>query len=121
MIHFKSLSDLNSLPPDDPAYPVVKGLVESCIVPYDTPETPYRPDDEGWIVLVEEQDVEGPLTDLWDDWTLLDVPWEGIVRSGDFFQAIFLANNEFGIVFVIPDAPWVNGKLRELIEENLDP
>jgi len=43
------------------------------------------------------------------------------VKVDGFFQAIFLANNEFGIVFVIPDVPWVNGKLRELIEENLDP
>ena len=120
MRHFKSLSDLQQLSPDDPAYPVVKGLVQSCIVPYDTPDQPYRPDDEGWIVLVEEQDVEGPLTDIWDDWTLLDVPWEGITKVDGYFQAIFLANNEFGLVFVIPDAPWVNGKLREVIEENLD-
>ena len=63
MRHFKCLKDLKQLSPDDPAYPIVKGLVESCIVPYDSPESPYRPDDEGWIVLIEEQDGEGPLTD----------------------------------------------------------
>ena len=38
-----------------------------------------------------------------------------------FFLAIFLANNEFGLVFVIPDAEWVNGRLRQVMLENLDP
>ena len=118
MLHFKSLSDLHQLPATDSAYPLVKQLVERCIVPYDTP---YRPEDEGWIVLIQEGDVEGPLTDVWDDWSLLDIPWEGIMKVGDFFQAIFLANNEFGLVFVIPDAPWVRGRLRQVIEAHLDP
>jgi hypothetical protein len=121
MHSFKCLNDLNQLPTDDPAYPIVKHLVESCIVPYGTPECPYRPEAEGWIVLIEEGDVGRPLTDLWDDWTLLDIPWEGIMREGDYFQAVFLANNEFVVVFVIPDAPWINGELRQMIEENLDP
>ena len=41
--------------------------------------------------------------------------------QGDFFTAIYLANNEYGLCFVIPDAPWVNGELRALIEDILDP
>ena len=121
MRHFKCLDDLKQLSPDDPAYPIVKNLVESCIVPYDSPEQPYRPDDEGWIILVEEQDVDGPLTDLFDDWSLITLPWEGIVKVGDFYEAILITTNECGWIFVIPDAPWVKGKLRELIEEILDP
>jgi len=111
MRHFKCLDHLKQLSPDDPAFPIVEGL----------PEQPYRPEDEGWIVLIEEQDAHGPLTDIWEDWGLVDLPWEGILKVGAFFQAIFLANNEFGLVFVIPDAPWVNGKLREVIEKYLDP
>ena len=27
--------------------------------------------------------------------------------QGDFFIAIYLANNEYGLCFVIPDAPWI--------------
>ncbi|MFN2185593.1 MAG: hypothetical protein ACK2UU_16510, partial [Anaerolineae bacterium] len=62
MLHFKSLSDLHQLPATDPAYALIKQLVERCILPYDTPASPYRPEDEGWIVLIQEGDVEGPLT-----------------------------------------------------------
>ena len=43
-----------------------------------------------------------------------------MLRDG-FFIAIYLANNEYSPVFVIPDAPWVNGELRQMIEDNLDP
>lgn len=31
------------------------GSLESCIVPYDTLDTPYSPDDEGWTGLVQEK------------------------------------------------------------------
>jgi hypothetical protein len=51
----------------------------------------------------------------------LDIPWEVITLRDGFFNAVFLANNEFGIVFVIPDAEWVDVNLREVIEYHLDP
>ena len=81
----------------------------------------YDPEAHGFITLIEEADKGRVLTEIWDDWTLVDIPWEGISIVDGFFQAVFLANNEFGIVFIIPDAPWVDGKLREVIEDHLDP
>ncbi len=121
MKQFKFATDLQQLPPDDPAYDLVADLVQRLIVNYEADGFTYDPDADGWIVLIEEGDTERILDEIWDDWTLLDVPWEGITREGDFFIAVFLANNEFGLVFVIPDADWVNGQLRDVIEENLDP
>ena len=121
MITFKSPADLSELSTADPAYPVIEELVRDLIVAYDTPEHPYAPEDYGYIVLIEEGDTDRILSEIWDDWTLLDIPWEGINRRNSFFLAIFLANNEFGLVFVIPDAPWVNGRMREVILDNLDP
>jgi len=114
MISFKTLGDLNRLPKDHPAYPLVTHLAETCFHPL------HCPDDEGWIVLIEEGDISRPLTELWDDWTLMDVPWEVIVHTGDYFQALFLANNEFGLIFLIPDAPWIPNTIRALIENQLD-
>jgi len=63
------------------------------------------------------------LSEISEDWypSLTEVPWEGIMLEDGWFKAIFLANNSFGIVFVIPDAEWVNGELREVLEDNLDP
>ena len=115
MLTFKTHSDLSKLPRSDPAYPTVEDLVQRLIHPDHDPEA------EGFIVLIQPGDTDRVLDELWDDWKLVDIPWEGITRMGDFFWAIFLANNEYGLVFVIPDAPWVNGKLREVILENLDP
>ncbi len=114
MVTFKSVSDLSKLPADDPAFPIVEELVDQLIRAY---ADDYDADAYGYITLVEECDVHG----FWDDWHLADLLWEGIMRRDDYFVAIYLANNEFGIVFVIPDAPWITGRIREVINENLDP
>ncbi len=113
----KSRTDLSQIPPTDLSYPIMDDLVRCLIDDY----SPYDPEADGFLVLIQESDTDGPLIGIWDDWTLLDIPWEGATKEDGFFKAIFLANNEFGIVFLIPDAEWVNGKLREALEYHLDP
>ena len=123
MLHFKHPSDLSQLPSSDPAHTVIKSLVDLTITPYDTPERSYDPDAEGWIVLIQEGDLIGPLTDIWDDTSLLDLDewWEGVTFEDGFYNAIYLANNEFGLVFVIPDSPWLSPEVRNMLERRLDP
>jgi len=123
MLHFKSRHDLSQLSPTDPAFPVIQSLVDLTITPYDTPERRYDPDAEGWIVLLREGDLTGPLTDIWDDISLLDLDewWEGVTLENGYYNAIFLANNEFGLVFVIPDAPWLTPEVRDMLQRHLDP
>ena len=121
MLTFKSTEDLNKLSPDDPAHDTVKELIEQLITSYSPPGRPYDPEDDGYVILIEEGDVDRTLDELWEGYTLLSIPWEGIMLQGDFYIAIYLANNEYGLTFVIPDADWVNGELRELIEDILDP
>ncbi len=121
MILIKQPSDLSQIDPFDPVYPYMRKLVEDLIIGFTEVGAIYDWEADGFLVLVEESDTDGPLIGIWDDWTLLDIPWEGVIQEKGFFKAIFLANNEFGIVFLIPDAEWVNGKLREILELNLDP
>ena len=121
MITFKSAEDLGKLPHDDPAYATVKELVDQLITAYSPPGRAYDAEDDGYVILIEEGDVDRTLDELWDGCTLLNIPWEGIMLQGDFFIAIYLANNEYGLTFVIPDADWVTGELRTLIEDILDP
>ena len=121
MITFKSTTDLQTLPANDPAHSVIKELIDQLIRAYTWEGHPYVAEDYGYIILIEPEDSDRVLSEIWDDWTLLDIPWEGITREGDFFIAVFLANNQFGLVFVIPDVPWVNDELREVMEEQLDP
>ena len=121
MISFKSVTDLNQLSPQDPAYEVIKEQIHYLIEAYDPPDRTYDPEADGWIVLIEEGDVDRQLNEIWPDgYKLVDVPWEGATMNGDFINAIFLANNDFGISFIIPDKPYVNGKLRETLNEILD-
>jgi hypothetical protein len=120
VITFKSTSDLSKLPPTDPAFPVVRDLVERLIEDYTWEGHPYDPDWYGYTILIQEGDTDRELDEIWDGCTLLTIPWEGIMLRDGFFIAIYLTNNEYGLCFVIPDAPWVNGELRELIEDILD-
>ena len=121
MITIKSTEDLSKLPPDDPAFPTVQELVDRLITAYTEPGQPYNADDYGYVILIQESDVDRNLDEIWDGCTLVDIYWEGIMKRGDFYIAIYLANNEYGLVFVIPDAPWVDGDLRRMIEDTLDP
>ena len=121
MLQFKSVNDLQQLSPSDPAYALVADFIQRLIVNYEAEGYKYDPAGDGWICLLGPEDVDRPITEIWDDWTLLDVPWEGITKQDNFWILVFLANNEFGILFLAEDAPWINGKLRKMLEENLDP
>ena len=121
MITFKSPEDLNKLPADDPAYATVKELIEQLISAYSPPGRAYDAEDDGYIILIQPEDAQRELDELWDGCTLLNIPWEGIMLRDGFFIGIWLANNEYGLTFVIPDAEWVTGELREFIEDILDP
>ena len=115
MRSFKCPGDLKQVPSSDPAYPLLAELVQSF-----TTYEGYDPEADGWVVLIDAGDVGQPLVDLWDDWTLMDVPWEGVLKVGAFYEGIFLANNQFGIVFVIPDEPWLPKAYRARLEDYLD-
>jgi hypothetical protein len=120
MLEFKSTDNLSKLSPDDPVFPIVEDLVKRLITDYVAEGYEYRPEDDGWIVVIDEHDKDRVLTEIWSDWTLLDIPWEGITFRDGFYQAVFLANDQFGLVFIWPDAPWVDGELRKMIEDHLD-
>ena len=121
MLEFKSPEDLSKLPPNDPAYPIVQDLIKRLITDYIAEGWDYRPEDDGYTILVEPEDVDRELTELWPGARLTNIYYEGFSKRDGFFIGIYLANNEYGLCFVIPDEPWVNGELREVIEQNLDP
>jgi hypothetical protein len=121
MLSFKSPEDISELSAEDPAFHVVRELIKELIEAYTWEGHPYNPDWYGYIILIEPEDADRNLDELWDGCTLLTVPWEGITLRDGFYVAIYLANNEYGLSFVIPDADWVNGELREMIEDILDP
>ena len=121
MISFRCTNDINKLSLDNPAYDTVKELVDQLITAYSPPGRAYDAEDDGYVLLVEPEDAHRELDELWDGCTLLNIPWEGIFLRDGFYIAIYLANNEYGLTFIIPNADWVTGELREMIEDILDP
>ena len=116
MIEFKSHADLSKLSPADPAYPVMKELVEQLIEAYTAPDRTYDAEAYGYCVLLEKSDIDGAY-DVSGIGNLLDVLWEGAFKKDGFYVAIVLWNDDAGMTVTIPDAPWVNGKLREMLDE----
>ena len=114
---FKSRTDLSQFPQTDPAYPIIEDLVANLIDAYTWPGHEYKPADYGYIVLIEEADVDQVIDLPEVQCNLLDVLWEGAAKRGDFYLAIYLWNDDAGMSIVIPDAPWVKGRLRALLDE----
>jgi hypothetical protein len=118
MLLFKSADDLSKVDSHNPAYPLIKELVEVLINAYTWEGHPYNHEDYGYLILIEEDDVDQVLEPV--QCKLVDVLWEGASLRGDFFYAVYLANNEYGLGFVIPNADWVKGELRTLLEEMIE-
>jgi hypothetical protein len=49
------------------------------------------------------------------------VPFEGVTVVDGCFHAVYLANNQFAPGFLIPDADWLRGEVRRMLENHLDP
>jgi hypothetical protein len=73
MLQFKHPHDLKQLPEVHAAYPIIKDLVERLIVDF-PPHRAYSTEDDGWIALIEEQDIDRGLSEIW-----LEIPpaWLG--------------------------------------------
>lgn len=117
MLTFKAEADLHQLSCKAPAYEVIKELIDLLIKPLTPDSGAYDFNGYGYLVLVEEGDLDD-IIDLPEiGCTFEDVLWEGASMRGDFYYAIYLANDDFGIGFLIPNKPWVKGKVRKLLDE----
>lgn len=59
------------------------------------------------------------MIDLPETQCRLDDVMCGASLCGEYYYAIYLANVEFGMGIVITDSDWVNGELRELLNEQI--
>ena len=114
---FKSHDDLRKLAVDDPAYPVMEELVELLIDEF--PQHWHPIEDFGYLILIEPGDTDRELNEI-DMPKLTDILWEGASMRHGFIYAVYLGTDDYGMGFVIPDAPWVDGELRKTLEDILD-
>lgn len=73
---------------------------------------------EGYVVLVDEADLDSPLElpELQGEWLDIINRCEGVVLRGGLFHCVYLTNNEFGIEFLIPDEEWLGNDIRRALE-----
>jgi hypothetical protein len=112
---------LSQLDSDHPSRAVVEGLLTTIITEAERLGHTYHPDHDGYIVLPSRETIDIELDLFTPPRKLEDVFWEGVHVCGDYFVAVFLPNNQFGLIFVIPDADWLPSGLRRVLCENLVP
>jgi len=113
---FKCITDVEQLR-SHPLHATIESLFLSIIT--DCPE--YRPEDDGYLVLLEPADVDRVLDDLDMPYRLAAVPFEGVSMIDGCFLAVWLPNNQFGLDFLIPNEDWLPGDVRRHLENHLDP
>jgi len=124
MIQIKHRRDLSKVPQSNPAFPILDDLCTRLIDNYPG----YDPTHDGWLILTESDtlDFSRPLTEIWPDGTAEDSTllalkhlWESVTLEDDgFYHAIYLANNQFGLYFLIPDCPELPDDVRESLEQS---
>ena len=107
---FSSLSSLDQIR-GSPLGPMLREIVIRMLGHFE-----YSPEDDGFVVLIEEGDVDRVLSDLGLPYRLHEVPFEAVHMQEGHYCGIYLANNQFAIMFLIPDADWVSGELRRHLE-----
>ena len=113
---FKCITDVEQL-----QYDPLHDTVESLVVPVIAATPNYRPEDDGYLVVLEPGDIDRVLSDLDMPWRLSEVPFEGVTMIDHCFYAVYIPNNQFALGFLIPDAEWLSGDVRRHLESHLDP
>jgi hypothetical protein len=111
---FKSIADVDRVR-HNPLHRTIKELVLPVITEY----LDHRPEDDGFLVLLERCDVDRVLADLDLPWRLSEVPFESVTMIDGCYHAVYLANDEFALGFLIPDAEWLPDDLRRHLEMHL--
>ena len=109
---FKSLAEVDTanLPP--PLHQACRGTLEALVGAYAEVGAEYDPDDDGYVVLVEEGDTDADLERETGSYSLRTALFEGCVHENGVFLSCVLHNNQFGISIVVPDAPWLAADVR---------
>ena len=76
--------------------------------------------EDGYAALIEATDVDLVLMDVGLPYRLIDVPFEAVRMVEGHYVGVFLANNQFAITFLVPDAPWLPSAVREHLEKHME-
>jgi len=121
MLTFKSFACLSQLGTDDPSRPVIHDLLNSYISSAQDFDYTYVPDHDGYVVRIDRDSSDRELDLFTPPMKLEDVFWEGVHIRDKYFVAVFVPNNQFSLVCVIPNEDWLSKGLRRVLCANLVP
>lgn len=115
MYVFKSMADLQQVPPDHPCRAFVLKLVTDQVLAV----SGYDPDEDGYVVLIERHDLS--LTVLLPEvpLPLSEMRWEGVIKGQGLYHGVVLTNNQFAIDVIIPDEDWLTANIRNSLAAHL--
>jgi hypothetical protein len=114
---FKSIPDVKQVL-GTPVHDTVRELVVPVIESF-SDSAPYRPEDDGYLVLIEPGDVDRVLDDLDMPWRLSEVPFEDVTVVDRCFHAVYIPNNQFALSILVPDEDWLPEDVRRHLESHI--
>ena len=121
MITFKSETDLQKLPSSNPSYSIIKELIDRLVQESERSKHHWIAEQDGFFILVQPQDLDLILDELHPGTTLRSIPYEGVHYKSGHYIGVSLLNNQTSLVWVFPDADWLDDDLRAVLEDNLVP
>ncbi|SMF97239.1 hypothetical protein SAMN02949497_4659 [Methylomagnum ishizawai] len=116
MYIFKSLRDLEGARLSLEISALIRRLVSDLILACH----PYDPEADGYVALIEDGGDLADLSALGLPYALDSVPFEAVQVEAGCYVGVFLANNQFGLTVVVPDAPWLPPEYRSALEAQRD-
>ena len=89
--------------------PVVERVVRGVLDGY-APYGGYDPDISGPILLVEDGDEENIREEV--GYPLVEATFEDVSLEDGVFVGVTLHSNEWGVSWMVPDAPWLDPAVR---------
>jgi hypothetical protein len=110
---FKSTADLEQLR-GTPLHDTVQEIISPYI---DDPN--YRPEDDGYVAILEFGDVDRVLSDLDMPWRLSEVPFEAVTMVNQCLHCLYIPNNQFALSILVPDEEWLPDDVRRHLEAHI--
>lgn len=113
---FKSLEEVESAGLSPPVERVVRCVVAGIVRAYAEHGETYDAEEHGYTILIEEGDTDADL-DAEVGYNLRKAILEGGYCEHGLFCTCVLHNNEYGVSFLVPDAPWLDPEIRVRLAE----
>jgi hypothetical protein len=118
LITFTTPECLSKLNPADPSHSIIKELIDRSVQESKLSKHHWIPEQDGFFILVQPEDLEITLDELHPGETLRTIPYEGVHYKDGHYIAVTLLNNQASLVWVI-NSVGLPDDFRKILEDNM--